>query len=109
MVKSPFVLGDRRMRAAAAPVGGCEDSGTREREGMAMAQYPATAVQRAATNGSQSSATSSAPETGTGSSATAPSSTVQSDLDEMELERLADKVYRSIEQRLIFERESMGL
>ena len=49
------------------------------------------------------------PQTGAASSATGLSSIGQADLDEMELERLADRVYRIIEQRLIFEKESMGL
>lgn len=75
------------------------------------AHYPATAsaiVQRADAQGPPAPATYPAAPSGMAAElggASLPASAV----DDAQLERMADKVYRIIEQRLIIERESMGM
>jgi hypothetical protein len=65
-------------------------------------------LQRAESYDSQSSA--SYPSASSGMAAEfSGASFSASDMDDAQLERMADKVYRIIEQRLIVERESMGL
>lgn len=65
-------------------------------------------LQRADSYDSQPSTSDSSASSGRAAEVAGASFSV-SDMDDAQLERMADKVYRIIEQRLIVERESMGL
>jgi hypothetical protein len=65
-------------------------------------------LQRADAYDSQASTSNSSASSGRAAELAGASSPT-SDIDDAQLERMADKVYRIIEQRLIVERESMGL